>query len=156
MVVCACAENKQACLHGNSCNAHVNLRDTPILNRKLSSRIIKVLLYNHRLLWYSNDTVTVEPWLSIQKMGVSPCALQLLLRRQVCLSRAHADVAHCCSIKWVDQSVVNLFDSLDCPSCCNQRLKREGYETWWRVHTIRVAQTGRGTLSSLQVLCKIL
>ncbi len=51
MVVCACARDKQACLHSNSCNAH--LRDTPIselLKRKLPSRImegriIEVLLY---------------------------------------------------------------------------------------------------------------
>ena len=30
MIVWACAEDKQACLHGNSCDAHAHLRDTPI------------------------------------------------------------------------------------------------------------------------------
>ncbi len=45
MVVCAWAEDKQVCLHGNSRSAHAHLRDTPIFNlikKKLPSRIIEV------------------------------------------------------------------------------------------------------------------
>ncbi len=31
----ACAEDKQACLHSNSCDAHTHLRDTPISKMKV-------------------------------------------------------------------------------------------------------------------------
>ncbi len=59
MVVCACAEDKQACLHGNSCNAHAHLGTCPFSDLKLPSRIIEVPDNGGSTVLYSNNNLKV-------------------------------------------------------------------------------------------------